>query len=78
MAAATFNSPKAAWKELKKHGYIKNFKRKDDPRRFNAYLKDGLIYLECNHGISATVTIDIFLYSFMENLPCDYPQYIKP
>ncbi len=65
------------WERLERYGHIKNFKRKDDPRRFNAYLNNGLIKIECNHGITATVTIDTFLYLFMENLPCDYPQYTK-
>lgn len=65
------------WERLEKYGHIKNFKRKDDPRRFNAYLNDGLVKIECNHGFSAILTIDTFLYLFMENLPCDYPQYSK-
>lgn len=25
------------WERLLKYGHIKNFKRKEDPRRFNAY-----------------------------------------
>lgn len=63
------------WEKLEKYGCIKNFQRKNDPRRFNAYLNNGLIKIECNHGITQIVTIDTFLYLFMENLPCDYPQY---
>ena len=60
---------------LERYGHIKGLKRKDDPRRFDAYLDDGLIRIECKRGVNAVVTIDTFLYLFMENLPCDYPQY---
>ena len=63
------------WERLEKYGHIKGLKRKNDPRRFDVYLEDGLIKIECKKGINATVTIDTFLYLFMENLPCDYPQY---
>lgn len=65
------------WERLKRYGHIKGLKRKDDPRRFDAYLNNGLIKIECKKGINMTVTIDTFLYLFMENLPCDYPQYTK-
>ena len=65
------------WERLERYGHIKNFKRKDDPRRFSAYLNNGLIKIECKKGINMVVTIDTFLELFMENLPCDYPQYTK-
>lgn len=68
----------STWERLERYGHIKNFKRKDDPRRFNAYLENGLIRIECNHGPGAIMTIDSFLYLFMENIHCcDYPQYKK-
>ncbi len=63
------------WKRLEKYGHIKNLKRDGDYRRFNVYLEDGMIRIECNHrDISDPdyLTIDSFLYLFMNNLPCDY------
>lgn len=63
------------WERLSKYGHIKNFKRKDDPRRFNAYLQDGLVKVECNHGVTMCLTIDTFLELFMNNLPCEYPPF---
>jgi hypothetical protein len=63
------------WERLSKYGHIKNFKRKEDPRRFSAYLEDGLVRVECKKGVSMTLTIDTFLELFMNNLPCDYPQF---
>lgn len=63
------------WERLEKYGHIKRLKREGDPRNFDVYLDNGLIKIECKKGINMTVTIDTFLYLFMNNLPCDYPQY---
>ena len=64
------------WERLEKYGHIKGMKRKEDPRRFDVFLENGLVKIQCKKGINATVTIDTFLYLFMENRPCEYPQYI--
>ena len=63
------------WERLSKYGHIKNFKRKEYTRRFSAYLEGGLIRVECKKGVSMTLTIDTFLELFMNNLPCEYPQF---
>lgn len=63
------------WERLEKYGHIYNLKRKDDPRNFEVYLEDGLIRINCKKGVEMKVTIDTFLHLFMNNLPCDYPQW---
>lgn len=65
------------WERLLKYGHIKKLKRKDDPNNYNVYLENGLIRIECKQREDYQVTIDTFLHLFMNNLPCDYPQYLQ-
>lgn len=75
-----------AWERLERYGSIQNFRRKDDPQIYNAYLVAGMIkVVRATREISVievypreyTMTIDTFLWLFLRNLPCGYPQYIK-
>lgn len=75
-----------AWERLERYGSIKNFRRKDDPQVYNAYLVAGMVkVVRATRGNSVievypreyTMTIDTFLWLFLRNLPCDYPQYKK-
>ena len=66
------------WERLEKYGHIKNLKRKGDPHNYNIILENGLVKIECTRRQEYhKVTIDTFLHLFMNNLPCEYPQYIE-
>lgn len=77
------------WERLQKYGKIERFLRKDDPQIYNAYLVAGRVKIVRarmrNPVLSVVevypreyyVTIDEFLWLFLRNLPCDYPQYNK-
>ena len=84
------NSPNnygmSVWERLERYRTIKNFRRKDDPQVFNAYLVAGMVeVVRATRGTSVievypkeyVMTIDTFLWLFLRNLPCDYPQYKK-
>lgn len=58
-----------AWEKLEKNGQIFNFTRKNDTRRYIAQLINGAIKVECNRGRTQYMTIDTFLYLFLEGLP---------
>lgn len=63
------------WERLEKYGHIYKLKRKDDPRTFDVYLEDGLIRISCKKGIEMKITINSFFELFINNLPCEYPQW---
>lgn len=72
------------WERLEKYGSIKNFRRKDDPQIYNAYLVAGKVKVVRDRRCKTIIevypkeyylTLDSFLWLFLENLPCDYPQY---
>lgn len=77
------------WERLQKYGKIERFLRKDDPQVYNAYLIAGMVKIvrACMRNQVSTVvevyqkeqyvTIDEFLWLFLRNIPCDYPQYKK-
>lgn len=76
-----------AWERLQRYGKIERFCRKGDPQVYNAYLVAGLVKIvrtRMRNPVSPIVevyqkdhylTIDSFLYLFLNNLPCEYPQY---
>lgn len=84
------NSPSnygmTAWERLRRYREIKNFRRKDDPQVYNAYLVGGLVKVvratKCRDTTVKEIypkeyllTLDSFLWLFLQNLPCEYPQY---
>lgn len=63
------------WERLERYGHIKNLKRKNDVKNYDVFLENGLIRIDCRKTkTSQTITIDSFLYLFMENLPCEYQE----
>lgn len=54
------------WESLSKYGHKLNYKRPNDYRRYNLYLIDGLVKIECNHGFTEYLTIDSTLYIWLE------------
>ena len=55
----------ALWRTLSKDGHKLNYKRPNDYRRYNLYLIDGLVKIECNHGMTEWLTIDSTLYLWL-------------
>ena len=55
------------WKKLEKSGAIIDYKRPKDNRKYNVYLRSGLILV--SNGDNTTIellTIDSFLYLWLE------------
>ena len=75
------------WERLQRYGKIERFLREGDPQVYNAYLVAGrvkIVKARMRNPVSVIaevyskehyITIDEFLWLFLRNLPCDYPQY---
>lgn len=54
------------WKKLEKSGAVINYQRPNDPHKYDVYLQDGLITLVKENNTTEKLTIDSFLYLWLE------------
>lgn len=56
------------WERLEKHKCVQRYKRPNDDKIYNIFLVDGLIKLECRTLANQIMTIDSFLYLWLERI----------
>lgn len=56
------------WNRLQKKGSISNYKRQEDPQKYNISLRNGLIIITDKSNATKEMTIDSFLYLWLEKL----------
>lgn len=54
------------WKKLEKSGAVIDYQRPNDPRKYNIHLRNGLIVLVKDDNTTEELTIDSFLYLWLE------------
>lgn len=56
------------WKCLQKSGAIIDYTRRGDLREYDVHLRDGLIIIVDDNDTTEEMTIDTFLYLWLEKL----------
>lgn len=56
------------WKKLEKSGAIIGYSRHGDAQKYNIHLRDGLIIAVDDNNSFKEMTIDTFLYLWLEKL----------
>lgn len=56
----------SVWKRLQKSGAIIDYVRNGDVRRYDVHLRDGLIIVVDANSVIKEMTIDTFLYMWLE------------
>lgn len=56
------------WNRLQKKGSISNYKRQEDSQKYNISLRNGLITITDKSNATEEMTIDSFLYLWLEKL----------
>lgn len=54
------------WKRLQKSGVIIDYTRHGDLRKYDIHLRDGLIVIVDDNSTTEVMTIDTFLYLWLE------------
>ena len=56
------------WKKLEKSGVIIGYTRHGDTQKYDIHLRDGLIIVVDENNATKEMTIDTFLYLWLENI----------
>jgi hypothetical protein len=56
------------WKKLGKSGAIIDYTRHGDTKKYDIHLRDGLIIVVDENNATKEMTIDTFLYLWLENM----------